>query len=53
MFLNSLKIKTKTLGSKHILVASNYYNLATIYQAQGKLNLSEDLYLKSLNINSE
>ena len=44
---------TDKLGSKHISVAQNYYNLARIYQAQGKLIKSEDLFLESLKIITE
>ena len=50
IYLKSIKINTKKLVSNQISIEDTYNNLGLIYEAQGKLDKAEELFLKSLKI---
>ena len=50
LYEKSLRIRERVLGEEHPSTATSYYNLARVYQAQGKYEKAEGLYEKSLRI---
>ena len=53
LFVRSLDIREKILGSDHPSTASSLYNLARLYAQMGKYSQSEPLYLRSLVIREQ
>ena len=46
----ALVIHKKLFGKDHACVASNYNNLASVYDSQGKYNQAKELHEKALVI---
>ena len=50
LYLQSLKISKRQLGTDHPNVASSQHNLAALYKSQGKYSEAEDLAQQALTI---
>lgn len=50
LFLHSLRIREKALGTEHLDVAMSLFNLARLYESQGSYTHAETLSLRSLRI---
>ncbi|WP_139240659.1 tetratricopeptide repeat protein, partial [Geitlerinema sp. PCC 9228] len=53
LYLKAIQIREQSLPPSHPDLATNYNNLAGLYQDQGKLDDAEPLYLKAIQIREQ